>query len=181
MCSRVEVDYVISLRLDSAGTALYACVSCERLCLPACILPPRHALYICFTTWYTPQPPPTRYQPEHPPIKMSGFGYQPPSAPPAAPPAAPPLAGNVAADQHANPRVAELHTMFPTVETSVIEIILESVGGSQDRAIEQLLSMTDENFKVEAGSTARREAEVCLLFDLAFLLLVIQGLSMVKV
>jgi hypothetical protein len=84
---------------------------------------------------------------------MPGFGA---SSPPAAPPAAP----TAIATDHADPKVAELHTMFPTVETSVIEIILESVGGSQDRAIEQLLSMTDENFKVEAGSTARREAEV---------------------
>ena len=168
----MEANYVISLRLDSAGTALYACVA-----VYACILPPRTFYHLV----YTPASPLTRYHSEHPPIKMSGFGYQPPSVPPAAPPAAPPLAGNVAADQHANPKVAELHTMFPTVETSVIEIILESVGGSQDRAIEQLLSMTDENFKVEAGSTARREAEVCLLFDSAFLLRVIQGWSMVKV
>jgi hypothetical protein len=66
-----------------------------------------------------------------------------------------------------DPKVAELQTMFPSVDPGVIEIVLESVGGSQDRAIEQLLSITDENFKAEEEVPGyRREAEVgysCLL------------------
>lgn len=49
--------------------------------------------------------------------------------------------------------------MFPSVEPSVIEMILESVGGSQDRAIETLLSMTDPEFKPDERHV-RTEAEV---------------------
>ena len=50
--------------------------------------------------------------------------------------------------------------MFPTVDPGVIEMILESVGGSQDRAIEQLLSMTDENFRPDELASVRQEESV---------------------
>ena len=50
--------------------------------------------------------------------------------------------------------------MFPTVDVAVLELILESNGGSQDRAIEQLLQMTDENFKPDELHGARSEEEV---------------------
>lgn len=59
-----------------------------------------------------------------------------------------------------DPKVAELQVMFPTVEVPVIEMILEYVGGSQDRAIEQLLSMTDPEFKPDELHHARTEEEV---------------------
>jgi hypothetical protein len=49
--------------------------------------------------------------------------------------------------------------MFPTVDVGVIEMILESVGGSQDRAIETLLSMTDPEFKPD-DRHVRTEEEV---------------------
>lgn len=61
---------------------------------------------------------------------------------------------------HANPKIAELQTMFPTVELSVIEMVLESVGGSQDRAIESLLQMTDPDFKPDELASARQEEAV---------------------
>jgi hypothetical protein len=44
--------------------------------------------------------------------------------------------------------------MFPTVDVSVIEMVLESVGGSQERAIEHLLPMTDPEFKPDPASEA---------------------------
>jgi hypothetical protein len=50
--------------------------------------------------------------------------------------------------------------MFPTVEPSVISLILESVHGSQDRAIEQLLSMTDPEFRPDELAGSRVEEEV---------------------
>lgn len=59
-----------------------------------------------------------------------------------------------------DPKVAELRVMFPTVEVVVIEMILESVGGSQDRAIEQLLSMTDPEFKPDESAHTRTEDDV---------------------
>lgn len=47
--------------------------------------------------------------------------------------------------------------MFPTVDVGVIEMVLESVGGSQDRAIESLLQMTDPDFKPDELAAARQE------------------------
>lgn len=58
-----------------------------------------------------------------------------------------------------DPKVAELLIMFPSVDVGVIEMILESVGGSQDRAIETLLSMTDPEFKPD-DRHVRTEEEV---------------------
>ena len=54
-------------------------------------------------------------------------------------------------------KVAELQTMFPAVDVGVIELVLESCGGSQDRAIEQLLSMTDPSFKPDELESSRQE------------------------
>lgn len=50
--------------------------------------------------------------------------------------------------------------MFPTVDVAVIELVLETCGGSTDRSIEQLLSMTDENFKPDELESVRREEAV---------------------
>jgi len=54
--------------------------------------------------------------------------------------------------------------MFPTVEVSVIELVLETCGGSTDRSIEQLLSMTDDNFKPDELESVRREEAVRFTF-----------------
>ena len=48
--------------------------------------------------------------------------------------------------------------MFPAIEPGVIGLILESCGGSQDRAIEQLLSMTDPEYKPDESSLGHEEA-----------------------
>ncbi|WRT63875.1 uncharacterized protein IL334_000801 [Kwoniella shivajii] len=61
-----------------------------------------------------------------------------------------------------DPKVAELHQMFPTVEISVIELILETSGGSTDRAIEQLLGMTDPDFRSDELTGTREDAQVDL-------------------
>lgn len=47
--------------------------------------------------------------------------------------------------------------MFPTVELSVIELVLETCGGSTDRAIEQLLAMSDPAFKPDELNVARQD------------------------
>lgn len=59
-----------------------------------------------------------------------------------------------------DPKVAELQSMFPTVDVGVIEMVLESVSGSQDRAIESLLQMTDPDFKPEETPAAGPENDV---------------------
>lgn len=83
------------------------------------------------------------------------------AAPSGSPPASDPAPNPPApVAPHANPKVAELQTIFPTVEVSVIELVLETCGGSTDRSIEQLLSMTDENFKPDELESVRREEAV---------------------
>ena len=59
-----------------------------------------------------------------------------------------------------DPNVAELQVMFPTVDPSVIFLILESSHGSSDRAIEQLLQMTDPEFRPDELHAVRHEEEV---------------------
>jgi len=62
-----------------------------------------------------------------------------------------------------DPKVADLQVMFPTVDPSVILLILESSHGSSDRAIELLLQMTDPEFKPDELHAVRHEEEVCPL------------------
>ena len=75
--------------------------------------------------------------------------------------------------------------MFPSVDVGVIEMILESVGGSQDRAIETLLSMTDPEFKPD-DRHVRTEEEVSLTMIVAndslntIWMLNLQGLSLCR-
>ncbi|CAD6575227.1 MAG: hypothetical protein TREMPRED_001335 [Tremellales sp. Tagirdzhanova-0007] len=68
----------------------------------------------------------------------------------------------------ADPKVAELHLMFPTVEPSVIHLVLESSHGSSDRAIEQLLQMTDPEFRPDELQAVRHEEESQLDLDAQF-------------
>ncbi|KAK8861767.1 hypothetical protein IAR55_002590 [Kwoniella newhampshirensis] len=80
-----------------------------------------------------------------------------------APPAiSPPPPAQSTHTQTADPKVAELELIFPTVEVSVIELVLETCGGSTDRAIEQLLGMTDPNFKPDELSGTREDTQVDL-------------------
>ncbi|RSH94903.1 hypothetical protein EHS25_004709 [Saitozyma podzolica] len=82
--------------------------------------------------------------------------------------AAPVVPVTTAPPPSADPKVAELQVMFPSIDVSVIEIVLESCGGSQDRAIEQLLAMTDPNFKPDELHSARQEEASQLDLDAQF-------------
>lgn len=46
----------------------------------------------------------------------------------------------------ANPAVALLKSMFPDFDDAVIQSVLESVGGSQDAAVDVLLGMSDPSY-----------------------------------
>lgn len=81
-----------------------------------------------------------------------------PAAPPAAPSPAP----------EASPEVKELHAMFPAIEIGVIAIVLESVGGSQDRAIEQLLAMNDPDFRPDDAASRQAELDRQAALDAEF-------------
>lgn len=90
-----------------------------------------------------------------PPTAATETASETPASAPAAP-AAPPAAPSPAPE--ASPEVKELHAMFPAIEIGVIAIVLESVNGSQDRAIEQLLAMNDPDFRPD--DAAARQAEL---------------------
>lgn len=52
-----------------------------------------------------------------------------------------------------DPRVAALRALFPDFDDALLQSVLESVGGNQDRAIDVLLGMNDPEYKSEAQST----------------------------
>ncbi|KXN90972.1 hypothetical protein AN958_03039 [Leucoagaricus sp. SymC.cos] len=49
-----------------------------------------------------------------------------------------------------DPQVASLKVIFPDFDDTILQTILESVDGDQDRAVDVLLGMSDPNFKSEA-------------------------------
>ncbi|WVQ86081.1 hypothetical protein IAT38_008249 [Cryptococcus sp. DSM 104549] len=85
-----------------------------------------------------------------------------PAGSPLPPAAAAAPAAPAPTQPHADPKVAELQAIFPTVDVSVIELVLETCGGSTDRAIEQLLGMTDPNFQPDELSGTREDSQVDL-------------------
>jgi len=119
--------------------------------------PPKNTTTVPATTIETPVSP---LAPEY----AAPLGSPPSATPPSA--VAPPINAPAppATTPQANPKVAELQAMFPTVEVSVIELVLETCGGSTDRSIEQLLSMTDDNFKPDELESVRREEAVRFTF-----------------
>ncbi|WWC66725.1 uncharacterized protein I206_100630 [Kwoniella pini CBS 10737] len=79
-----------------------------------------------------------------------------------APPSQSSIAITTQAPQHVDPKVNELHQMFPTVEIGVIELILETSNGSTDRSIEQLLGITDPEFNSDELKGTRENSQVDL-------------------
>jgi glyceraldehyde-3-phosphate dehydrogenase/erythrose-4-phosphate dehydrogenase len=119
--------------------------------------------------------PSTMSSPPKNPTTVPATTTEAPTSPPA-PPITAPAPAPPAITPHANPKVAELQAMFPTVEVSVIELVLETCGGSTDRSIEQLLSMTDDNFKPDELESVRREEAVsCTIFNETELIIVSSG------
>lgn len=54
--------------------------------------------------------------------------------------------GDNPSDPPADPKVAALLAMFPTFDTSLLQSVLESVAGDQDRAVDVLLGMSDPSY-----------------------------------
>ncbi|TEB30372.1 hypothetical protein FA13DRAFT_1856907 [Coprinellus micaceus] len=54
-----------------------------------------------------------------------------------------------------DPRVAELRAMFPDLDDTILLMVLESVNGNQERAIETLLGMSDPDYKPETPAAAQ--------------------------
>jgi len=58
-----------------------------------------------------------------------------------------------------NPQVAALEAMFPDFEPIILQSVLDSVDGNQDRAIDKLLGMSDPEYK-EQHSTHADQTEL---------------------
>ncbi|GAA6054548.1 hypothetical protein JCM3770_006023 [Rhodotorula araucariae] len=58
-----------------------------------------------------------------------------------------------------DPKVAQLKALFPDLEEGVLEAVLEGSAGSLDEATEQLLVMSDPNFKTDTTELSQLEAD----------------------
>ena len=55
-----------------------------------------------------------------------------------------------------DPKVGQLKALFPDLEDSVLEAVLDGTGGSLDEATEQLLMMSDPDFKTDTTQVRPR-------------------------
>ncbi|KAI0066034.1 hypothetical protein BV25DRAFT_1820881 [Artomyces pyxidatus] len=68
-------------------------------------------------------------------------------------PAAPALPERPAEEEFPDPQIASLHAIFPDFDASLLQTVLESVGGDQDRAVDTLLGMSDPDHVPTAAPT----------------------------
>ena len=66
--------------------------------------------------------------------------------------------GQTQPESPADPKVAALLAMFPDFDISLLQSVLESVAGDQDRAVDVLLGMSDPSY------TSTERADVVRLF-----------------
>ncbi|KAI0268845.1 hypothetical protein BC834DRAFT_968262 [Gloeopeniophorella convolvens] len=68
-----------------------------------------------------------------------------PTPPPSDPQhaATPPPPTTPPPDEFADPKIASLHAIFPDFDAAILYSVVDSVGGSEDRAIDALLAMSD--------------------------------------
>jgi len=58
----------------------------------------------------------------------------------------------------ANPQLSSLHAMFPDYDDAILISVLQSVNGSEERAIDALLLMSDPEYKSEATPQPQERA-----------------------
>ena len=61
-----------------------------------------------------------------------------------------------------------LQGMFPDFDYAVLQSVLESVGGDQDKAIDILLGMSDPSYSSTAMATARDDVAVRIFAIIVF-------------
>ncbi|GAA5894069.1 hypothetical protein JCM8208_002340 [Rhodotorula glutinis] len=66
-----------------------------------------------------------------------------------------------------DPKISQLKALFPDLEDSVLEAVLEGTAGSLDEATEQLLMMSDPDFKTDTTQLSQLEADEELARQLA--------------
>ncbi|KAF8629212.1 hypothetical protein AX17_005797 [Amanita inopinata Kibby_2008] len=70
-------------------------------------------------------------------------------------------------DTELDPQVTALHAMFPDYDNALLESVLHSVSGDQNRAIDALLGMSDPQYKSEAHDENAAPSQVDLDEQLA--------------
>ncbi|KAI0039766.1 hypothetical protein FA95DRAFT_1684134 [Auriscalpium vulgare] len=78
-----------------------------------------------------PGPPPQHHEPEPAPAPVRQAADT------------PALPERPAEDEFADPQIASLHAIFPDFDAALLQSVLESVGGNEDRAVDALLGMSD--------------------------------------
>ncbi|GAA5874942.1 hypothetical protein JCM3774_000455 [Rhodotorula dairenensis] len=66
-----------------------------------------------------------------------------------------------------DPKVDQLHALFPDVDLEIVETVLAASGGSLDEATEQLLILSDPNYKPDPVELQQLEADEELARQLA--------------
>jgi len=100
------------------------------------------------TTTVSSPTPPISTQPRSTPPSQLEQGEQSPPPPAAAAAVAVATASatslpNPAVDEFADPKISQLHAIFPDFDAAILYSVVDSVGGDQDRAVDALLAMSD--------------------------------------
>ncbi|KAI9507468.1 hypothetical protein F5148DRAFT_1285174 [Russula earlei] len=65
-----------------------------------------------------------------------------------------------AVDEFADPKIAQLHAIFPDYDAGILHSVVDSVGGDQDRAVDALLAMSDPDHISVAHVIANEQPSV---------------------
>lgn len=82
------------------------------------------------------------------------------SPPPTDPTLIEPSASELVEEVAINPQVAALQAIFPDFDPIVLQSVLDSVNGNQDRAIDKLLGMSDPEYKEQHPTTRADQTEL---------------------
>ncbi|KAF8482555.1 hypothetical protein DFH94DRAFT_370052 [Russula ochroleuca] len=86
--------------------------------------------------------PPISTQSRSTPPSQQERGEEHPTAATAAFTTPPPLS-ELVVDEFADPKISQLHAIFPDFDAAILYSVVDSVGGDQDRAVDALLAMSD--------------------------------------
>ncbi|KAG9035335.1 hypothetical protein FRB95_011486 [Tulasnella sp. JGI-2019a] len=78
---------------------------------------------------------------------------------PVHPPESTPPGAVTRQEENVDPRVATLQAMFPDIDVSILQLILEESGGDTDTAIEALLAMSDPDYRPQPHAHAQQQRQ----------------------
>ncbi|KAH9985363.1 hypothetical protein BJV77DRAFT_1071465 [Russula vinacea] len=66
----------------------------------------------------------------------------------------------LAVDEFADPKISQLHAIFPDFDAAILYSVVDSVGGDQERAVDALLAMSDPDHVPAAHHAATQQPSV---------------------